>query len=118
MTNSIRYLLTTAALFTAFVALPASADSNHDDQKHGSEMHQSMNAQMAQGQGTVKALHPEKQEVILTHGPIESFGWPAMTMPFKVADSASMKELSVGDEVRFEIKKSGNDITITEISQQ
>ncbi|SHF40188.1 Copper binding protein CusF [Modicisalibacter ilicicola DSM 19980] len=118
MTNAIRYMLTTAALSVAFMTLPASAETNHDDQKHGSEMHQSANAQTAQGQGTVKALDTEKQQITLTHGPIESLGWPGMTMPFKLADSASMKELSVGDEVRFEVKKSGNDITITEISRQ
>lgn len=39
-------------------------------------------------------------------------------MPFKVADGASTEGLAVGDEVSFEVKKSGNDITITEISQQ
>lgn len=118
MTNAIRYMLTTAALSVAFIALPASADTNHDGQKHGSKMQQSAQTQTAQGQGTVKALDPAKQQITLTHGPIESLGWPGMTMPFKVADGASTEGLSVGDEVSFEVRKSGNDITITEISQQ
>jgi hypothetical protein len=61
MTNTIRYMLTTAALTAAFIALPASADTNHDDQKQGSEMRQSAETQVAQGQGTVKALDPAKQ---------------------------------------------------------
>ncbi|WP_227370708.1 copper-binding protein [Halomonas sp. M20] len=118
MTNAIRNMLTTAALSVAFIALPASADTNHDGQKHGSKMQQSAETQTAQGEGTVKAIDTAAQQITLSHGPIEALGWPGMTMPFNVAESASMEGLSLGDEVRFEVRKSGSDIAITEISQQ
>lgn len=110
----IRPLLATATLAVAFLTLPAIADTNHSH-GHGAEGHHSADAQTIQGEGTVKAVNPDQQQVTLAHGPVEALGWPAMTMPFKVSDSRLLEGVSVGDEIRFEL---GSDQKITAISSK
>lgn len=63
------------------------------------------------GEGKVEAIG--KGEVTLSHGPIASLQWPAMTMGFKVAPETVPKNLRVGDAVVFEVhqKDGGYEIT-------
>src|SRR5439155_7601486 len=56
--------------------------------------------------GTAKVEKIDKDEVILSHGPIASLQWPAMTMGFKPPPSGLPKDLKVGDTVSFEFRQS------------
>jgi Cu(I)/Ag(I) efflux system protein CusF len=47
--------------------------------------------------------------VTIAHDPIKALNWPAMTMPFKVADKALLAKVKVGAKVRFDL--SGQTIT-------
>ncbi len=58
---------------------------------------------VAQGQGVVMALFPDKRKLNIEHDPIQSLGWPAMTMDFDVADEVSLEGLHVGSRVRFQL---------------
>lgn len=54
------------------------------------------------GEGAVEKIDDKQGTVSIAHGPIASVKWPAMTMEFKVANSALLKDLNPGSAVAFE----------------
>ncbi|MDH3903554.1 MAG: copper-binding protein, partial [Xanthomonadales bacterium] len=44
--------------------------------------------------------------VRITHGPIETLGWAAMTMEFDVLPGASLESIQVGQSVHFALGQS------------
>lgn len=62
------------------------------------------------GNGTVVALRPEKQQVVLEHGPITGF-MDAMTMGYKVSPDSLLQRVKPGDKVRFTIDTEARAIT-------
>jgi len=55
------------------------------------------------GEGTLDAIAPDKSTITLSHGPIASLKWPAMTMDFGLANPALLKGLAPGAKVKFEM---------------
>jgi Cu(I)/Ag(I) efflux system membrane fusion protein len=55
------------------------------------------------GNGSITAMDWEHATVRITHGPIASLNWPAMTMDFRAADPALLRPLKPGQKVEFEI---------------
>ena len=55
------------------------------------------------GEGTVDAVDTMQTSVTLTHGPIASLKWPAMTMDFKVKDAVLLRTLKPGQKIAFEM---------------
>lgn len=70
----------------------------------------------AQGKGVVKAIDMAKGTITLQHEAITAIGWPAMTMPFKVASPDLLKAAKVGDKVRFGLHPAGMESTVTSIT--
>ena len=70
-----------------------------------------MEAATHRGTGTVKKIDTAK--VTLSHGPIATLNWPAMTMGFKLKDPALAKGIKAGDVVDFELVKSGSSYVVT-----
>ncbi|HEY3077381.1 MAG TPA: efflux RND transporter periplasmic adaptor subunit, partial [Burkholderiales bacterium] len=56
--------------------------------------------------GTAKVEKIDKDEIILSHGPIASLQWPPMTMGFKPPAGGLPKDLKPGDSVSFEFRQS------------
>jgi Cu(I)/Ag(I) efflux system membrane fusion protein len=56
--------------------------------------------------GTAKVEKIDKDEIILSHGPIASLQWPPMTMGFKPPAGGLPKDLKAGDSVSFEFRQS------------
>ena len=54
------------------------------------------------GDGTVVALRPDKQQIVVEHGEIKDF-MDAMTMGYKVASASLLNMVKPGDKVRFTI---------------
>lgn len=54
------------------------------------------------GSGKVEAI--DKNEITLSHGPIPTLQWGAMTMSFKLPVSGLPQGIKVGDHVNFEIR--------------
>ena len=54
------------------------------------------------GQGKIEAIG--KEDVTISHGPIPSLQWGAMTMPFKLPTGGLPKNIAVGDTVTFELR--------------
>ena len=65
------------------------------------------------GTGTVKKI--DAGMVTLSHGPITSLNWSAMTMSFKLKDAALTKGIKVGDVVDFELVQSGGNYVVTRL---
>jgi Cu/Ag efflux protein CusF len=54
------------------------------------------------GEGTVIAVVPASEELVVKHGDIKGFMGP-MTMGYKVSPPSLLKPLNAGDSVRFTI---------------
>jgi len=52
--------------------------------------------------GTVDSVDPKDGTVSMSHGPVASLKWPAMTMEFKAANAALLQALKLGARVDFE----------------
>ena len=58
-------------------------------------------------EGMVEELDTKAGTVSISHGPVASLKWPAMTMEFKVANDALLKSLKAGTKVSFEFVERG-----------
>jgi membrane fusion protein, copper/silver efflux system len=56
--------------------------------------------------------------ITLDHAPVPALRWPAMTMPFSLADAALARGLKKGQAVSFTFDKQGDDYRITAIAPQ
>jgi mono/diheme cytochrome c family protein len=62
------------------------------------------------GEGTIVALRPDRQQVVVEHEEIQGF-MQAMTMGYKVASLSLLNTVKPGDRVRFTIDTAANTIT-------
>ena len=58
-------------------------------------------------QGKVTDVDAKAGTVSLEHGPVESLKWPSMTMEFKLANEALLKDLKPGARIDFEFVERG-----------
>lgn len=58
-------------------------------------------------EGVVNSIDLRGGKINMTHGPVESLGWPGMTMDFAVKDKAILKGINPGQKVVFEVVKEG-----------
>ena len=66
--------------------------------------------------GTVDSV--SGRQVTISHGPIKSLEWPAMTMPFTAKSAASIQGIGAGNRVAFTFSKSGTETVLTLITKQ
>lgn len=64
--------------------------------------------------GTVDKVDAAAGTITISHGPVETLNWPAMTMGFK-ATPEQVASVQAGQDVSFEFTSSGMDATITSI---
>lgn len=76
-------------------------------------------AQAAMVNGEVKKIDKAAGKVTLKHGPIKNLDMDedGMTMVFRVQDPAMLKQVKVGDRVRFEAERASAGITITKLQK-
>jgi len=65
-------------------------------------------------QGVV--VEVEADAITLNHAPVPALKWPAMTMPFKLADKSLVKGLSKGQAVDFSFASQGDEHVLTAIA--
>lgn len=69
------------------------------------------------GEGTVNAIDQAAGTVNISHGPVASANWPAMTMTFKLAEASAAANVAPGDKVQFQFTiESGMSATVTQVS--
>ncbi len=68
--------------------------------------------------GEVKKIDDSAGKITLKHGPIKNLGMDeGMTMVFRVKDPAMLKQVAVGDKVKFEAENADAGITVTKIQK-
>ena len=55
--------------------------------------------------GVGKVEQIGKDEITISHGPITSLQWGAMTMGFKVSSTGLQRNIGIGDRVAFDIQQ-------------
>jgi len=69
----------------------------------------SMTETQHSGAGTIIAILPEEQQIVLTHDPIESLKWLAKVTQFKVKNTLKLSNLKVGDSLHFSLETIGKE---------
>ena len=72
--------------------------------------------QIHRGKGKVETI--DHGEITLSHGPIASLQWGAMTMGFRVKDASLLSGLKPGQMIEFELTQVGNDYVVSRITPQ
>jgi len=67
------------------------------------------------GNGRITAVDAAKGLLEMAHEPIPAIDWPAMTMPFDVADSGLLKGLKPGQQVDFDLARRGDSYVVVGI---
>ncbi len=97
----------------------AAQESGHDSMDHSSMGHEMAgNHEAAEGVGVVHRVSKLNRTVNLTHEPIPSLKWPAMTMDLPVAKSVDIGGLKSGDKIKFKLELGADKkYTITHIEK-
>lgn len=74
-------------------------------------------SQAAMADGQVTKIDPAQGKITLRHGPIKNLDMDSMTMVFRVKDPAMLKQVKVGDKVKFEAERVDGQITVTRIEK-
>jgi Cu/Ag efflux protein CusF len=69
--------------------------------------------------GEVRKIDEAAKKITLKHGPIKSLDMTdeSMTMVFRVQDPAMLKQVKVGDKVKFDADRVNGQITVTKIQK-
>src|SRR5262245_4029245 len=68
--------------------------------------------------GTVTKIDASAGKITLKHGPIKKLDMnEGMTMVFRAQDPAMLKQVKVGDKVRFDAERVNGQITVTRIEK-
>lgn len=68
--------------------------------------------------GVISRIDAANGKVGIKHEAIANLKMPAMTMVFQVADPALLKDLQVGDAVRFHAESPAGKLTVTVLQKQ
>lgn len=109
-------------LGAATIALAACGSKEPAAQQQPSQEQAGSDAAAAQPSGEVHSANGDITEisggsVSVSHGPVESIGWPAMTMTFQAASPDMLQGLGVGDPVDFQFQKAGEQYVLTSIKK-
>ena len=78
---------------------------------------QSGYAQADMVDGQVTKIDAPAGKITLRHGPIKNLDMDAMTMVLRVQDPAMIKQVKVGDKVKFTAERVDGQITITKMQK-
>ena len=93
----------------------SSDEMTHEHMDHGDDM--TMSSSTSDSRGVIKKIYADDGKVKMKHGPIEKLDMPGMTMIFYVKDSALLNELTVGNEVGFDVEFDGSTFYIIRFEQ-
>ena len=69
-------------------------------------------------EGEVRKIDEAAGKITLKHGPIKALEMDdGMTMVFRVQDNAMLKQVKVGDKVKFDADRVNGQITVTKIQK-
>ena len=100
------FRIVAAAFFTA----PAFAQTEPDHASHHAE-----SAAKPTTDGEVRKVDKSAGKLTIRHGEIRNLEMPAMTMVFRVKDSAMLDSLKEGDKIKFTADKVNGVYTVTDV---
>ena len=74
-------------------------------------------AQDAMVKGEITKVDESAGKITIKHEPIKKFDMDAMTMVFRAADPAMLKQVKPGDKVQFQTDKVNGQFTVTKIEK-
>jgi len=74
-------------------------------------------AQTVPVDGQVTKINTKDNKITLRHGPIKNLDMDSMTMVFRVKDPAMLKQVNVGDKVKFEADRVEGRLTVVKIQK-
>ena len=99
-------------MLTFALASPAEAQA---PPASGSTPEQSDTTAAHLGVGTIRSIDVDRRIVTIEHRAIPSLKMPAMTMPFRLAESISADSLPVGQSIAFFLSPATDGVVITSI---
>jgi Cu(I)/Ag(I) efflux system protein CusF len=67
--------------------------------------------------GQVTKIDAKQNKITLQHGPIKNLDMDSMTMVFRVQDPAMLKQVKVGDKVKFEADRVNGQLTVMKMQR-
>ncbi|HAU4873580.1 TPA: copper-binding protein [Aeromonas hydrophila] len=119
--NTMNYKTLTLTLLLGLAThtgLQAEEMMNHAGHDMGQMSQMEGMNEMAMTQGVISRIDAANGKVGIKHEAIDNLKMPAMTMVFRVADPALLKDLNVGDAVRFHAENPAGKLTVTAIQKQ
>ena len=101
--------------FTLGLALPLSAIAADDQTTTQQSGAKSMDSTAPMSTGEVKKVDKSSGKVTIKHGPLDNLGMPAMTMVFRVKDTAMLDQMKEGDKIKFVAEKVNGAITVMQV---
>jgi Cu/Ag efflux protein CusF len=74
-------------------------------------------AQSDMVEGEIRKVDESAGKITIKHGPIKKFEMDGMTMVFRAADPAMLKQVKPGDKVRFEPDKVNGQFTVMKLEK-
>ncbi|MEC6798617.1 efflux RND transporter periplasmic adaptor subunit [Photobacterium sp. S4TG1] len=59
-------------------------------------------------QGEITAINADQTILTINHQPVSTWNWPAMTMDFNIDKNIKIKDLVVGQQIKFELQKTAD----------
>ena len=70
-------------------------------------------------QGEITAINADQTILTISHQPVSAWNWPAMTMNFNIDKNIKIKDLVVGQQIKFELQKTAdNQYSIIDYKKQ
>jgi Cu/Ag efflux protein CusF len=105
---------TTAALALVGCGEPAPMSEGSSETGAMPGMDRAQGADEHVAQGTVNSIDRTAGTINISHEPVESAGWPAMTMNFRLAEPEAAAEIEPGQRIEFRFTMDGGG-TVTAI---
>ena len=107
----------TLAIALAAAASLASAQNGAHDGHGAHDAHAGHAAPAAADltEGEVRKIDKEAGKITLRHGELKNLNMAAMTMVFRVKETAMLDKVKVGDKVNFAADKINGALTVTQI---
>lgn len=112
------YKTLTLTLLLGLGAMQAQAEMTMNHEGHDMSQMEAEAGDMTMTRGIISRIDAPNGKVGIKHEAIANLKMPAMTMVFRVADPTLLKELKVGDAVRFHAENPAGKLTVTQLQKQ
>jgi Cu/Ag efflux protein CusF len=116
------YKTLTLTLLLGLGAMQAQAEMTMNHEGHDMSQMEGMTlaeaGDMTMTRGIITLIDGQNGKVGIKHEAIANLKMPSMNMVFRVADPALLKELKVGDAVRFHAENPAGKLTVTQLQKQ